>query len=444
MTLSSSSPQSLRILVVDDDPGIRKTLTLTLESLGHQVTSSDQPAAALAACSRSSFDLLFLDMRLGQENGLDYITRFQSLAPWLTITVMTAFASINTAVEAMRRGAADYLPKPINPEQLELLVENVAERRQAAVQLFQAQETLARNNAPLRWESDNAAMRRAVEIAQSLSQADHTPVLLVGEDGTGKHALARAIHDWSLRARRPFVAVSCTGKSEAEIRNELFGKFGKPMGRIEHANGGTLYLSQATSLSHLLQDRLVTLLADRTFEREGDAKPRSVDIRVIASVSDHWENAFASKTIRPDLFYAFNANQVLIPALRDRPEDIVPLAHTFLTFFARNIRRTTATFKPDIAEYLRSYPWPGNLRELRNVVERAVIMSRGERIGVEHLPSDFGQKCEVFLGDLVPLARIEAEHIRRILAKTNTLEAAERILQMDHATLWRRRKEYGL
>jgi NtrC-family two-component system response regulator AlgB len=444
--------QSLNILIVDDEVNIRKTLSICLETEGHKVIAVSNFQDALAEASRRSFELAFVDLRLGMEDGLDLIPPLLAAAPWLKIIVITAYASIDTAVEAMRRGATDYIPKPFTPAQVKLAVDKVFEMRTLEQRVASLQEDLGRLNPEADFSTTNAAMQRVINLSRQVASTDAT-LLLRGESGTGKTVLARAIHHWSHRASKPICIVSCPTFSPELLESELFGHVKGAFtgavrdnpGRIATCEGGTLLLDEIGDLPANLQPKLLRFLQDREYERVGDCTTRKADVRIIASTNRDLDKAVKEGQFREDLFYRLNVIQIEIPPLRERPEDVMTFAERLLVFFGGARHHLFLGFTPEALQTLKQYHWPGNLRELRNVVERAAILCQADRVGIEGLPEnllpgDSGAR----LGDRVSLVRIEEEHIRRVLATTKSLQEAADILGIDQATLWRRRKKYGI
>ena len=443
---------SLSILVVDDEVNIRKTLAICLEAEGYRVIAVSNFQDAVAEASRRSFDIAFVDLRLGISNGLDLIQALLSRAPWLKIIVITAYASIDTAVEAMRRGARDYLPKPFTPSQVKLAVQKVAEVRLLEQKIASLQEDLGSVSPEVDFTSTSLSMQRAVSLARQVSPTDAT-VLLRGESGTGKTVLARAMHGWSNRADKPFAVVSCPSLSAELLESELFGHVRGAFtgairdnpGRIAACEGGTLFLDEIGDLPLSLQPKLMRFLQDREFERVGDPVTRKANVRIITATTTNLEEAVKEGKFREALLYRLNVIQIDLPPLRERSEDTVRLAMQLLLFYGRIHHRRFLGFTDKALETLKSYSWPGNVRELRNVIERAAILCYSDRIGPEHLPEKLPlQEASPKIGDPVSLEKIEEEHIRRVLATTKSLQEAADILGIDQATLWRRRKQYGI
>jgi NtrC-family two-component system response regulator AlgB len=444
-------PLSLTILVVDDEPNIRKTLAIGLEAGGHQVVAVSNGADALAEVAGRSVDLAFVDLRLGTASGLDLIPTILARSPWTRVVVITAFPGVDTAVEAMKRGAADYLPKPFTPVQVTAVTRRVAELR-ALEQRVAGLGGKASAEETILLRSSSRAMQGAIDTARQVAPSDAT-VLIRGESGTGKGVLARAIHAWGDRADGPFATVSCPSLSGTLLESELFGHVKGAFtgavrdnpGRIEACAGGTLFLDEVGDLPADLQPKLLRFLQEREYERVGDTVTRKADVRIVTATNRDLAEAARAGRFREDLYYRLNVIQIDLPPLRERPDDIPPLAEAMLGSLKRG--KSIVGYTGEAMEALKRYAWPGNVRELRNVVERAVILSRGEWIGVEQLPSNLSGAAEAVtpaVGDLVTLDALEETHIRRVLAATKTLDEAARVLGIDVATLWRRRKKYGI
>lgn len=439
-------------LVVDDEVNIRKMLAICLETEGYQVTAVSNFDDALSEASRRSFDVAFVDLRLGMASGLDLISALLAATPSLKIIVITAYASIETAVEAMKRGATDYLPKPFTPAQVKLAIHKVFDIRNLEQKITALREDLGRMHSDVDFSSASAAMTRAVNLARQTAPSDAT-LLIRGESGTGKTVLAKAIHAWSRRAAMPFAVISCPSLSPELLESELFGHIKGAFtgavrdnpGRISMCNGGTLLLDEIGDLPLSLQPKLLRFVQEKEYERIGDYATRRADVRIITATNIDLQKSVREGRFREDLYYRLNVIQIEIPPLRERPDDITSLANGLLIFFGKSCHKTLLGFTDEALQLLKSYPWPGNVRELRNVIERAVILCEGNRIGIDHLPENMHATDKAIrIGDPVSLDKIEEEHIRRVLASTRSLQEAADLLGIDQATLWRRRKQYGI
>ncbi len=439
-------------LVVDDEANIRRMLAICLETEGYQVTAVSNFDDALSEASRKSFDIAFVDLRLGTATGLDLIPALLAVTPWLKIVVITAYASIETAVDAIKRGAADYLPKPFTPAQVKLAIHKIFDIRNLEQKVTDLREDLGRSNFEADFSSASAAMTRAVNLAQQTAPSNAT-ILIRGESGTGKTVLAKAIHGWSGRQTMPFGVISCPSLSPELLESELFGHVKGAFtgavrdnpGRISMCNRGTLLLDEIGDLPLSLQPKLLRFVQEKEYERIGDYTTRQADVRIIAATNIDLEKSVRDGRFREDLYYRLNVISIEIPPLRERPDDIVSLANGLLIFFGKSCHKTLSGFTDEALRLLNSYPWPGNVRELRNIVERAVILCAGNKIAADHLPENLhATPAAIRIGDPVSLNKIEEEHIRRVLASTRSLQDAADLLGIDQATLWRRRKQYGI
>jgi NtrC-family two-component system response regulator AlgB len=446
----SASAALLQVLVIDDEKNIRVTLAACLEGMGCRVMAVATAVSALAALESQTFDLAFLDLHLQEMSGLELLPKLLALDSRLPIVIITAYATIETAVAAMKRGARDYLPKPFTPAQIQHLVEGLAERLHLARQVDELQAHLREVVPDVVLETKSPKMRATLEMVAQVGPSEIS-VLLLGENGTGKGVLARWLHAQSRRAGGPFVVVSCPTLSEELLAGELFGHVKGAFtgaardreGRLEAAHGGTVFLDEVSEISLGLQAKLLRFLQEKQFERLGENRTRRVDVRVVAATNRHLEEEVKTGRFREDLFYRLNPVQITLPPLRERPEDIPMLARGFLDFFARQIRRPTPELSSSALGVLLSYAWPGNIRELRNVMERAMILWPSQIIEPEAFPEYLAAKAAAMpvLGGNYSLERIEREHILRVLARTATLEEAAQILGIDSSTLWRKRKK---
>jgi two-component system, NtrC family, response regulator AlgB len=442
----------LNILVVDDEANIRKTLTVFLESRGHQVKSVGSFRGALDEAVMARYDLALVDLRLGTDSGLDLVQPLAGSCPWMKIVVITAYASIETAVEAMKRGAADYITKPFTPARLQLVTEHIAaicENEKRKESLRDSPEEPHPDSALF---SKDSAMQRTIELSMQVA-ASEAVVLIQGHSGTGKSVLARAIHRMSKRAKKPFGVVSCPTLSQDLLESELFGHVKGSFtgairdnpGRVAACDGGTLFLDEIGDLPLAIQPKLLRFIQEREYERVGDHITRKADVRIIAATNADLRLAVEEGRFREDLYYRLNVFQIDIPTLAERPNDIELLAERMLAEFNAINRKALSGFTDEVLRIFREYQWPGNIRELRNVIERAVILGNNGMIGLDLLPETMtSKKTPLRIGDPVSLDTIEEQHIRRVLAETSSLQDAASILGIDQATLWRKRKQLGI
>lgn len=446
--------RAMNILLIDDDASLRKSLRLALETMNHQVTEAHDGARAQECLAHGMFEVAFLDLRLNQEQGLDVLPALLRLAPGLAVVVVTAYATIETAVEAMRRGAFDYLPKPFTPDQIRVVLDRVMRirRLESHVEELEAQ---VRSIVPeVDLQTEEPALKQALDVAFKAAPTEAT-VLLRGESGTGKGVVARAVHARSLRAAAPFVTVNCPSLSAELLESELFGHVRgaftgavkDTFGKVAAAEGGTLFLDEIGDLPLALQPKLLRLVQEKRYERVGETRTRACDVRILAATNRGLEDAVATGTFREDLLYRLNVFEVVLPPLRTRRKDILPLAEHLLTFFARQTGKPVSRFTDEAREALIRYPWPGNLRELRNAIERGSILAAGSEVGLAELPAQIGATlpfAKMEIGGMVTLEQLESEHIRRVLANAATLDEAATVLGVDPSTLYRKRKRFGL
>jgi NtrC-family two-component system response regulator AlgB len=445
-------------LVVDDDPGVRQSLRLCLEAAGARVLGVATGGAALQALDRGHFDVVFLDLWLGPEAGLNLLPDMLARQPDLGVIVVTAFASIESAVEAIKRGAADYVPKPFTPDQVRFAANRVLEAQRLRRRLTELQDALDESGEPAFFESRSPTFVRFLQTAARAAESDAV-LLLRGESGTGKNVFARWIRANSPRADAPFITVNCPALSGDLMTSALFGHrkgaftgaVADVVGKVQDAEGGTLLLDEVGELTADAQARLLRFLNDRTYERLGEARERQADVRFIATTSRDVESAVRAGCFREDLFHRLNVLTLTLPPLRERQEDVLLLAHHYLSVFRQKQRRLTLTFSPAAERAMQVHDWPGNLRELRNAVERAVILASREQLepidlglSVASISDLDGAGPVARVGAPVSLEQLEREHIARVVAQAPSLEAAARILDIDATTLQRKRKRYGL
>ena len=448
----------MRVLIVDDEPNIRQTLRVALEAMGHRVGEADSKAGAVREAERESWDVALVDLRLAGESGLELFEPLLAQQPRLALVVITAHASVDSAVEAMRRGAFDYIPKPFTPGQVRAVLERVARVRGLRDRVADLEDRVRREVPEADLEGRDPQVGRVLDLARRVAPSDAV-VMIRGENGTGKGVLAHALHAWGKRADGPFVTVSCPSLSPELLESDLFGHARGAFtgavrdvaGKVAAAEGGTLFLDEIGDLPPALQPKLLRFLQERKYERVGETKTRTADVRLVAATNRDLEAAVASGAFREDLFYRLNVVELTLPPLRIR-SDVAELSAHLLAFFARQTGRRLTGFTPGASQALARHPWPGNLRELRNAIERAAILAAGPEVGLADLPERIvyssppaGSAPTSFeVGGPFTLEQLEIEHIRRVVSHAASLDTAAKTLGIDPSTLYRKRKQYGL
>jgi two-component system, NtrC family, response regulator AlgB len=451
IAVHSQAMARLSVLVVDDEKNIRQALRVCLEAMDLDVAEASSAQTALEALGRAAFDIVFLDLKLGAQSGIDLIPQLLVENPNVVVIVVTAYATFETAVEAIRRGAWDYLPKPFTPAQIRHLVEKAQLQRSLSVRVADLQERLSSEAPDVDLDSQAPSMRSVLEVVSRAAQSD-VSVLFRGESGTGKGVFARAMHLESKRRDRPFVTINCPTLTEDLLASELFGHakgaftgaIRDQPGRVEAAEGGTLFLDEIGDLPAGLQAKLLRFLQERCFERVGETRTRKANVRVVAASNRDLDADVRTGRFREDLLFRLNVIEVRVPSLRERREDILPLTQRFLTFFARAVGRPVPELSSEAARVLADYDWPGNVRELRNAIERAIILWPSPRIEPRAFPDRIvgARERGPVLGGRFTLDEIERAHISAVVAQAKTMEDAAQILGIDDSTLWRKRKKY--
>jgi len=455
------APARARLLVVDDEQTQREMLGRILERAGFGVAAAEDGRAALDLLQRESFDLLLTDQRMPAMDGLELLEQVQRLAPRLPVVLMTAHGTVSTAVEAMKRGAADYLTKPFERDELLLVVDKAIRHRRLEDEVVSLHGVLKDRSQLGNIIGVSRGMQEVFSLIERVSGAD-VPVLITGESGTGKELVARAIHERSRRSSGPFVALNCGAVPETLLESEFFGHergaftgaVRTHTGRFEQAEGGTLFLDEIGTMRVDLQAKLLRALQEREVQPLGSPRTRKVDVRILAATSEDLVAAIRSKRFREDLYYRLAVVPVHLPPLRDRREDIPLLARRFLDAAARKFSRAAARIGPGVMERLQAYPWPGNVRELENCMERVVVLSPGAELGADDLPASLrpgpaGAEPGVNGFELpeqgVSLGDLERHLIRQSLRRCQgRIRPAARLLGLSYKTLQYRIRKHGL
>lgn len=446
-----------RILVVDDEASHRIMLRAVLRAEGYEVTEAADGGEAVAAVEQEPFDLVLLDLRMTTMDGIEALTEIRRISPLLPVLIMTAYASVKTAVEALKAGAFEYLTKPLDIDELKIVVAKGLEYYQLHRENRSLKERLGDRFDFSRLVGRSRRMKELVDTLSLVAPSDAT-VLILGESGTGKEVVANAVHQNSLRAAQPFIKLSCAALPETLLESELFGHekgaftgaVARREGRFQLAHRGTIFLDEVGEMSVATQTKLLRALYEKEFEPLGGTRTIKVDVRVIAATNRNLERDVREGRFREDLFYRLNVVPVTLPPLRERKEDIPELAMHFFSKYCRKNRKELKNLSPKTMDLLMRYDWPGNIRELENCIERAVIMARQEIVTPDDLPPNLRFAASQSDGEICPvsgisLAASEKALILKTLSDTgdNRTRAAE-ILGINRRTLQNKLKEYGI
>ncbi|HSJ64328.1 MAG TPA: sigma-54 dependent transcriptional regulator [Gemmatimonadaceae bacterium] len=453
---------AVRVLVVDDEPALRHTVSCILAEEGYEVATACDGEEALASAAELSPTIILCDLRMPRLGGLELLERYRATGGRGLVIAMTAYGDIETAVGAMQRGAYDYIAKPFHAEEIVLVVRKAVERERLLARVQALESELGAREAEGRIVGASRVLRGAIAVARKVAPYPST-VLITGESGTGKELFARLVHDESPRADRPFVAVNCGAIPESLLESELFGHVrgaftgavADRAGLFADAEGGTLFLDEIGELPLPLQVKLLRALQEGEVRAVGGSESRKVDVRVIAATNRDLAEEVGERRFREDLFYRINVVSIHLPPLRDRLEDVAPLARHFVARYAARLGMRDASIGAPALAALARYPWPGNVRELENAIERALVLAGGAAIALEHLPdvvrgvpSTNGPPRSTGDADLSVKRRVrelERGLIAAALARTdgNRTQAA-RLLELSHRALLYKIREYGL
>ncbi len=444
-----------RILIVDDEPIARDNLDYVLRKEGYQTVVAENGAQAISELERESFDLVMTDLRMQPVDGMEVLRRSKEISPDTEVIVITGYATVSTAVEAMREGAFYYVPKPVNIDEVRILVRQALEKgalKREVCALRQLVET--QKASPLLI----GASPQMVHLKKTIEQIAPTDcnVLILGETGTGKELVAKTVHRLSRRASQRFLAVNCGAFNEELLANELFGHEreaftgarGVKKGLIEAADQGTLFLDEIGDMPLAMQVKLLRVLQERAFMRVGGTQEIPVNIRLLAATNKDLKREVEEGSFRQDLYFRLNVITLMVPRLADRKDDILLLSRYFLRKFADEQEKSVETLTDAVIEILMSYEFPGNVRELENIIERAVALATGPSIDVQHLPHDLQERSSQIRRHepgFLTLEENEREYIAWVLEQVNDnrTKAAE-ILGIDRVSLWRKLKRYNM
>lgn len=438
------------ILIVDDELVVRDSLSKWFRQDGYRVEAAEDAAQALRMMERGPWDIILLDIKMPGMSGLELQKRIKSFDKSACIIMITAFASVESAVQALKEGAFDYVTKPVDPDHLSHLVQNALKQKKLADENLRLRQQISELSQAELIVGESPPMQKVIELAKTVAQTD-TTVMIRGESGTGKELIARTIHANSARRYFPIIAVNCGAVPETLLESELFGHERgaftgaqyRRKGKFELADGGTIFLDEIGTISSRMQVQFLRVLETKQFTRVGGNDPLSSDFRVICATNRDLEAAVKEGAFREDLYYRLNVFTIFIPPLRERRTDIPQLIQHFIQKYATIMNKPIREITPEAMDLLVRYAWPGNVRELENVIERAMVVSKHSAICPDDLP------FQLVAGQTAPLddtlESIERMHVEKILQRTNwNITQAAHILDIDRVTLYNKIARYGL
>ncbi|MGB9627497.1 MAG: sigma-54-dependent transcriptional regulator [Thermodesulfobacteriota bacterium] len=443
--------KGIGILIVDDEFSVRDSLYNWFKMEGYRVDTAENGMEALKKLQEDSWDIVLLDIKMPGMDGMEVQRHIKRIDNSIIVIIITAYATVDTAVEAMKEGAFDYISKPIDPDKLSILVRNAVNQRRLLAENIQLRQKVEELSLQDEIIGESPQIKKIMEMVENVAQTDAT-VLIRGESGTGKELIAQAIHIKSNRRYFPIISINCGGLSEGLLESELFGHEKgaftgaqyKRKGKLEMANGGTIFFDEVGNIPLKMQMDLLRVIETKQFTPLGSNKVVHVDFRVIAATNTDLEKAVAEKRFREDFYYRLNVFSIEIPPLRERVQDIPLLANYFLKKYARSMNKNVTEISPEAMKILTQYEWPGNIRELRNTIERAlVVVGKKNRIEPEDINLPRGSRSEY--QEVTSLEELERLHIQRILDQTNwNITRAADILKIDRVTLYNKIKKYNL
>lgn len=439
-----------RILVIDDETNILKMIELSLSSAGYTAEIFSNPSEGISRAKEIYFDLAFIDLKMQPMNGIETLTELKNISPDTTAILMTAHGSIESAVEAIKKGAYDYITKPFTHKEFVHIVERVLEHHKMTRKLKGLSYQLAEIDESQNFISADSSVKEIVRLAKDAAVSD-IPILIEGESGTGKEVLARFIHSHSGRKENPFIAINCSAIPENLFESELFGHvkgaftnaIKDRIGRVELADAGTVFLDEVADVPKMMQVKLLRFLQNLEFERVGESITRKIDVRLISATNRKVEEDLLSGSLRDDFYYRIAGVKLKLPPLRERKTDIALLLEYFLKKYGGE---NNFEIPSEVLKLLEEYDWPGNIREFENVVKRLIVFAKDQLIKIEFLPAEIinfkpKQPSSVSMSKMEDL---EKQHIQEVLKVTSSTKEASKILGISETTLWRKRKIYGL
>lgn len=441
-----------RILIVDDEEIVRQSLLAWFKEDGYEVDTAENADAALRLFEKGKFSLILLDIKMPGMSGMDLLVKLKEYDPDAIIILITAYASVSSAVKALKSGAYDYITKPIDPDELSHIVEKALYQKNLENENVKLKESIDEISKPDNLIGENHQMKEIYSLINTVAQTD-TTVLILGESGTGKELVAKAIHLNSKRKYFPLVTVNCGALPESLLESELFGHekgaftgaHYRRKGKFEMANGGTIFLDEIGTISNKVQVELLRVIETKQFTRVGGSETISSDFRVIAATNENLEELVKEGKFREDLYYRLNVFTIHIPPLRERIEDIPLLANYFLKKFTTSMNKKISGISDEAMRFMLKYKWPGNVRELENAIERAVVVCRNDKIQLEDLPFKISNNSLYSEVEDKSLSEVEKRHISLVLKENNwNILKSAKDLKIDRVTLYNKIKKYGL
>jgi DNA-binding NtrC family response regulator len=438
------------ILIVDDEFAIRDSLRKWFETEGYSVKVADSAEVAERILKDADFDIVLLDIKMPGMNGIEFNRKLQNSEMDSVVIMMTAYASVDSAVRAIKDGAYDYISKPADPDEIAHIIRNAMEKKNLSRENTQLRERIKDLSSEGDIIGSSPQMKRVAEMIDAVARTDAT-VMVRGESGTGKELVARAIHYKSSRRNSPIITVNCGALTDTLLESELFGHergaftgaVSRRLGKLERADLGTVFFDEIGNISARMQMDLLRVVESKKFTRVGGEKPITVDFRIISATNRNLEEAVATGDFREDLYFRLNVLTIDIPPLRERSDDIPQLVEYFLKKFAKSLVRDVDRVSPEAMEVLCAYEWPGNVRELRNVLERAIVLCRGSGITPQDLSFPYGFQARSIPG--AKMSDVERTHIASVLERTDrNISQAARMLDIDRTTLYNKMRKYGL
>ncbi len=447
------------ILVVDDDEVMRQTLSDVLKKKGYAVSTADTGGQTISSIKEQLFDLILLDIRLPDMDGLDVLKGIKEIESDIMVIVMTAYSDVQTAVMAMKSGAYDYIDKPFELEELKILIKKALETQNLKNEIRQLRRQGKEKHQGIEIYGNSPLIKNVMELIEMISQTPRTSVLIQGESGTGKELAANAIHYRSKRVNKPLIKINCSAIPENLLETELFGyekgaftdAKGTKKGLFELANGGTIFLDEIAEMKSYLQTKLLRVLESQNFMRVGGEREISVDVRIIAATNKDLSALVNAGQFRKDVYYRLKVMVIEMPPLRERREDTLPLANLFIEENNKELGKNVTGISEAAIEYLLNYQWPGNVRELKNIIERGIILSNGNEILPDHLPIELrrsqmdGARDRTSDTEDLALETVEKKHIKDVLMMMDGNKSkAARMLGISRSTLREKLKKYSI